>query len=142
MPTHKEGKTLVYYLYDTGNTAYEPIGCSDGEELSEERDVEQGETKCGPYTSSGEYSASIDGSGKWVDEAVDTGRQSHQKLAGYLRNDTTVTWRRDTGIAANPYEYGTGKITAVTLTANSDSLVEYSYTLSVIGLPSYTDPLA
>lgn len=142
MPTHKQGKSLVYYIYDATATAYEPIGCSDGEEMNEERDVEQGETKCGPYVSVGPYSASIEGSGKWVDELVDTGRQSHKKLSDNLRNETLVTWRRDTGLASpNEYEYGTGRITSVGLSSNTDSLVEYSYTLSIIGLPISADPI-
>ena len=138
--TYKQGKDLVVYIWN-GTDAYEPIGCSDSDTLSESRDVEQFETKCGPGVSSGQYSAELSGEGRFVDELVDTGRQSHRKLATYLRNNTTITWARDTGVGTTK-EYGTGKVTAVDMTTDTSTVATYSYTIAVIGFPTDTDPNA
>jgi hypothetical protein len=139
--TFKQGKNLFVYIYDTDNSAYEPIGCSDSDSLSESRDVEEFETKCGPGINSGAYSAELSGEGRFVDELVDTGRQSHRKLSKYLRNDTQITWRRETGVG-NAFEYGQGKVTSVEMVTETTSVATYSYTISVIGLPTDTDPNA
>lgn len=139
----KDGDILITYIYDT--SAYQPIGCSTSDSISETLEVDEFQSKCDsgniiktPAASSYE----ISGEGRFIDEDVDTGRQSYAKISGYLRNKTRITWRMATGLAATPYEYGYGYITSCEKTGESGSSITYSYTISGDGAIVTTDPEA
>jgi predicted secreted protein len=113
--------------------------------LSESVEVDETQTKCDPgnlVRNARTYSYEISGDGVYIDEAVDTGKQSHAKLKGYLRNKTEITWRMSTGITSPTHEYGTGYITSLELTGESGSNATFTFTISGTGSISSTDPNA
>ena len=141
--TFQDGDVLVTSIYNTGALAYEPIGCSTSDTLSETLEVEEFQTKCEPGVikrSPGAANWEISGEGRFIDEDVDTGRQSHKKLSGYLRNKTRVLVRQATGIAAAPYEYAYGYVTSCEKVGESGTAITYSYTISGDSSISTTDP--
>lgn len=140
----QDGDVLVTYIYDTTATAYEPIGCSSSDSLSESLEVEEFQTKCEPGVikrSPGAANWEISGDGRFIDEDVDTGRQSHKKLSGYLRNKTRVLVRQATGVAATPFEYMYGYVTSVEKSGESGTSITYSYTISGDSAIVTVDPI-
>lgn len=138
-----KGDVVLFSIYDTGNSAYEPIGCITSSAISESLEVDEVETKCDPgniVRTPGSYSYEITGDGIYIDEAVDTGRQSHNKLKGYLRNKTRITWRMTTGVTTPTEEYGFGYITEAELTGDAGENATFSFTLSGDGAITTTNP--
>lgn len=141
--TYIKGNDVIFSIYDTVATAYEPIGCLTSNTINENVDLEEVETKCDPgniVTTPGSYSYEISGDGVYIDEAVDTGRQSHAKLKALLRAKTLITWRMATAITAPTQEYGTGYITSLELTGDSGSNATFTFTISGTGAITSTDP--
>lgn len=141
----QDGDVFVTSIYDTGATAYEPIGCSESDSISETLEIDSFQTKCEPGVTKKEPGATdfeISGEGRFIDENVDTGRQSYAKLSGYLRNKTRILWRQATGIASSPFEYGYGYVTSCEKTGESGSAITYSYTISGDSAIVATDPNA
>lgn len=137
----QDGDVFITSIWDTD--AYEPIGCSTSDEISETLEIDSFQTKCEAGVikkSPGAADYEISGEGRFVDENVDTGRQSYAKLSGYLRAKTRILWRQATGIASSPYEYGYGYVTACTKTGESGSAITYSYTISGDSAIDSTDP--
>lgn len=137
------GNVVIQSIYDTGNTAWEPIGCLTSNTSSESLEVNEVETKCDPgniVKTPGTYSYEKSGEGRYIDEAVDTGRQSYAKLKGYLRGKTLIEWRESTGLTSPTNEYGSGYVTDVEMVAESGQEVTFSYTISGTGAISSTDP--
>lgn len=141
--TFIKGDAVLFSIYNTTATAWEPIGCIRSSALSETVNVNEKETKCDPgniVKSAGSYSYEITGDGDYVDEAVDTGRQSHAALAALMRAKTLIDWRMATGISSPTEEYGTGYITALELTGESGQDATFTVTISGTGAISTTDP--
>lgn len=137
------GNAVILSIYDTD--AYEPIGCLTSNSLSESRDVNETATKCDPgniIRTAGTYSYELSGDGRYIDETVDTGRQSHNKLAGYMRAGTVLTWRLTTGITTPTEQYGTGILTSLELTGETNADAEFSFTIAGIGAIVSVDPNA
>lgn len=137
----QDGDVFVTSIYDT--SAYEPIGCSTSETLSETLEVEEFQTKCEPGVikrSPGAANWEISGEGRFIDENVDTGRQSYAKLSGYLRAKTRLLVRQATGVASSPFEYMYGYVTDCEKTGESGSAITYSYTISGDSAITDTDP--
>ena len=89
---------------------------------------------------SGTYSYEVSGDGIYIDEAVDTGKQSHRKLADLMRAKTLVNWRMSTGITSPTEEFGTGYITDLELTGESGENSTFTFTISGTGAITPTDP--
>lgn len=139
----QEGDVFVTSIYDTTATAYQPIGCSESDTLSETLEIDSFQTKCEAGVIKKDPGASdyeITGEGRFIDENVDTGRQSYAKLSGYLRNKTRILWRQSTGVAATPFEYGYGYVSACEKTGESGTKITYSYTISGDSAIVTTDP--
>lgn len=139
--TFIKGDAVLFSIYDT--TAYEPIACLTSNEISESVEVDEVNTKCDPgntIKSPGAYSYEISGDGIYIDEAVDTGKQSHAKLKALLRAKTLITWSMSTGISGTATEYGTAYITELSLTGESGEDATFSFTLSGTGAITSTDP--
>ena len=137
------GNVVVQSIYDTTATAWEPIGCLTTNSFSESMEVNEIETKCDPgniVRTPGSTSYELTGEGRYIDEAVDTGRQSYHKLKGYLRAKTLIEWRQATGIGTPTEEFGFGYITSVEMTAESGQEVTFTYTISGSGAITTTDP--
>jgi len=136
-----KGDAVVFSVYDTDS--YDPIGCLTSSSISESVEIEEVNTKCDPgntVKTPGAYTYEISGDGIYIDEAVDTGRQSHAKLKGYLRAKTLITWKMTTGLTSPTDEYGTGYITACDLTGDSGANATFTFTISGTGGISETDP--
>lgn len=136
-----QGNVVIFSIY--GGAAYEPIACITSSSISESLNINEVETKCDPgnaVKTPGTYSYEISGDGIYIDESVDTGKQSHDTLKGYLRNKTLITWQMATGIASPTEEYGTGYITSCELTGEAGSDATFSFSLSGSGAISSTDP--
>lgn len=141
--TFIKGDVVIFSIYDT--SAYEPIACITTSAISESVDIDEVLTKCDPgntIRSAGAYSYEITGEGIYIDEAVDTGRQSHDSLKGYMRAKTRITWRMATGITSPTMEYGYGYITALELTGEAGQNATFSFTISGDGAITTTDPEA
>lgn len=141
--TFIDGDDVLFSIWDTD--AYEPIGCLRTSTLSESVEVNEKQTKCDPgnvVKTAGAYSYEISGEGDYIDEAVDAARQSHRKLAGYMRAKTLITWRMATGITAPTMEYGYGYITALELTGEAGEDSTFTFTISGTGAITSTDPEA
>lgn len=137
------GNAVVHSIYDTAGTAWEPIGCATTSGASDSLEINEVETKCDPgviVTSPGSSSFEKTGEGRYIDEAVDTGRQSYAKLVGYLRAKTRIEWRQSTGLGSPTEEFGFGYITSVELTAESGQECTFSYTITGDGAITNTDP--
>lgn len=138
-----KGDNVLFSIYDT--TAYEPIGCITSSSISESVSIDEVQTKCDPgniVKTPNAYSYEISGDGIYIDEAVDTGRQSHGKLKALLRAKTLITWRMSTGITSPTNEYGTGYITALDLTGEAGTNATFTFTISGTGAITSTDPNA
>ena len=99
--TFIKGYNVLLSIWDTD--AYEPIACVTSSGLSETVEVDEVATKCDPgnlVRTAGNYSYEIPVDGIYIDEDVDTARQSHRKLATLMRAKTTITWRLSTGISS------------------------------------------
>jgi len=142
--TFIKGNAVILSIHQ--GTAYEPIACLTSNSISEAVAVDEVETKCDPgniVKSAGAFSYDISGDGIYIDESVDTARQSHAKLKALLRAKTVINWRMATGLAsAAANEYGTGLITALDLTGEAGSNATFTFTISGRGAISATDPLA
>lgn len=139
--TFIKGNAVIFSIYDTD--AYEPIACVTSSAINESVEIDEVETKCDPgniVKTPGSYSYEITGDGIYVDEAVDTDRQSHDKLKGYLRAKTLITWKMTTGITSPTDEYGTGYITALELTGESGANATFTFTISGTGAIVTVDP--
>ena len=141
--TFIDGDDVLLKIYDTD--AYEPIACLTSNTISESVEVDEVQTKCDPgnvVKTAGAYSYELTGDGIYIDEAVDSDRQSHDKLKGYLRNKTLITWSMDTGITSPTTEYGTGYITSLELTGEAGENATFTFTISGTGSITETDPNA
>lgn len=136
-----KGNSVIFSIYDTDG--YDPIACITSSSISETLEVDEIETKCDPgniVKTPGSYSYEITGDGIYIDEAVDTGKQSHSKLKGYLRAKTLITWKMTTGITSPTDEYGTAYVTSCDLTGESGSNATFTFTLSGTGEIVPVDP--
>ena len=143
--TFLKGNAVVFSIYDTVGTAYQPLACITSSAISEEGDINEIETKCDPgnqIQTPGSYSYEITAEGIYIDEAVDTGKQSHAKLKALLRAKTLITWRMATSLstAGQENEYGTGYITSLELTGEAGENANFSVTISGTGSITTTDP--
>ncbi len=141
--TFIKGNTVIFSVYDT--SAYEPLACITSSSISESVDIEEVETKCDPgniVKTPGSYAYEITADGIYIDEGVDTGKQSHAKLKALLRAKTLITWKMATGISSPSAEYGTGYITALDLTGEAGANATFSVTISGTGAIVSTDPKA
>ena len=141
--TFIKGNDVLFSIYDTIATAYQPIGCVKSSSISESVNIDEVETKCDPgniVKTPGSYSYEITGDGLYIDEAVDTLRQSHAKLKGYLRAKTLITWKMTTGITTPTDEFGTGYITACDLSGESGTNATFTFTISGTGAIVAVDP--
>lgn len=141
--TFIKGNAVVFSIWDTD--AYEPMACITSSSISESLEIDEVETKCDPgniVKTPGSYSYEISADGIYIDEAVDTDKQSHGKLKALLRAKTKITWKMTTGITTPVAEYGYGYITALDLTGESGSNATFSITISGTGAITSTDPNA
>lgn len=141
--TFIEGDDVLFSVWDTD--AYEPIACLTSNTLSESLEIDEVQTKCDPgntVKTPGTYSYEISVEGIYIDESVDTDRQSHGKLKGYMRNKTKITWKMSTGLTGTAAEYGYGYITSLELTGEAGSNATFSATISGTGSITPTDPNA
>ena len=141
--TFIKGDDVLFSIYDT--SAYEPIACITSSSLSETVDIEEVQTKCDPgniVKTPLTYSYEISLDGIYIDEAVDTGKQSHAKLKALLRAKTLVTWKMSTGVTSPTDEYGFGYITALDLTGDAGANATFTATISGTGAITSTDPNA
>jgi len=135
------GDAVLFSIYDS--SAYEPIACLTSNELSESLEVNEVNTKCDPgntVKSPGAYSYEISGDGIYIDESVDTARQSHAKLKALVRAKTLITWRMSTGLSGTANEYGTGYITDLSLSGDAGEDATFSFTISGQGAITNVDP--
>lgn len=140
--TFIKGDVVLFSVHD--GTAYEPLACITTSAISESVEINEVNTKCNPgntVKTPGAYSYEITGEGIYIDEAVDTNRQSHGTLKGYLRNKTRITWRMATGITNPTNEYGHGYITSLELTGEAGQDATFSFTISGDGAIVTTDPI-
>lgn len=141
--TFIKGNAVIFSIYDT--SAYEPIACITSSSLSESVEIDEVETKCDPgniVKTPGSYSYEITGDGIYIDESVDIGKQSHDKLKDLLRAKTLITWSMATGITSPVTEYGTGYITSLDLTGDAGENATFTFTISGTGAITSTDPEA
>jgi len=141
--TFIKGDAVLLSIYDT--TAYEPIACLTSNSIDESVANEEVQTKCDPgnvVQTAGAYSYEISGDGLYIDESVDTAKQSHAKLKALLRAKTVLTWKMDTGLSGSVAEYGTGILTSVSLSANAGENANFTFTILGRGTISATDPNA
>lgn len=141
--TFIKGNDVIFSVWDTD--AYEPIACVTSSSIPESVEIDEVETKCDPgniVKTPGSYSYEITGDGIYIDEAVDAGKQSHDKLKSLLRAKTLITWKMTTGLTSPTDEYGTGYITSLELTGEAGSDATFSFTISGTGAISSTDPNA
>lgn len=141
--TFIQGNTVIFSIYNT--SAYEPLACITSSSLSEEVEIDEVETKCDPgniVKTPGSYSYEISAEGIYIDEAVNTNKQSHAKLKALLRAKTLITWRMATSLSSTGQEneYGTGYITSLELTGEAGENATFSITISGTGSISTTDP--
>lgn len=137
------GDDVLFSIYDTD--AYEPIACVTSSSLSETVAIDEVQTKCDPgniVKTPNAYSYEISFDGIYIDEAVDTAKQSHAKLKALLRAKTLITWKMSTGITSPTDEYGFGYITSLDLTGDSGTNATFSGTISGTGAITSTDPEA
>lgn len=140
--TFIKGNDVLFSIWN-GTLAYEPIACITSSSLSESLDIEELQTKCDPgniVKTPNSYSYEISGDGIYIDEAVDTAKQSHAKLKGYLRNKTLITWKMTTGITSPTDEYGFGYLTSLDLTGESGSNATFTFTISGTGAVVSVNP--
>lgn len=138
-----KGDAVLFSIWDTA--AYEPIACLTSSSISESVEIEEVQTKCDPgnvVKTPLVYSYEITGDGIYIDEAVDTGRQSHAKLKALLRGKTLITWKMTTGITSPTDEYGFGYITSLDLTGDAGANATFTFTLAGTGAITSTDPEA
>jgi len=136
-----KGYSVLFSIWDTD--AYEPIACVTSNTLTENVELIETRTKCNPGNVDREadaYTYEISVDGVYIDEDVDTARQSHRKLATLMRAKTTITWRLSTGITSPTAEYGTGIITSLELTGEAEGNATFTATISGIGSITSTDP--
>lgn len=141
--TFIKGDDVLFSIWDTD--AYEPIACVTSSSISESVEIDEVQTKCDPgniVKTPLTYSYEISLEGIYIDEAVDTARQSHGKLKALLRNKTRITWRMSTGITSPTNEYGYGYITSLDLTGDAGTNATFSATISGSGAITSTDPEA
>lgn len=138
-----KGDNVLFSIWDTD--AYEPIACVTSSSLSESVSIDEVQTKCDPgniVKTPNAYSYEISFDGIYIDEAVDTAKQSHGKLKALLRNKTLITWRMATGITSPTNEYGTGYITSLDLTGEAGANATFTGTIAGTGAITSTDPEA
>lgn len=141
--TFIKGDDVLFSIYDTN--AYEPIACITSSSISESVEIEELQTKCDPgniVKTPSTYSYEISGDGLYIDEAVDTGKQSHAKLKALLRAKTRIVWKMTTGITTPTDEYGYGYITSLDLTGDAGVNSTFTFTISGSGAITTTDPNA
>jgi hypothetical protein len=141
--TFIKGDDVLFSLWDTD--AYEPIACVTSSSISESVEIDEVQTKCDPgniVKTPLTYSYEISLEGIYIDEAVDSARQSHAKLKALLRGKTRVTWKMATGITSPTDEYGFGYITSLDLTGDAGTNATFSATISGTGAITSTDPEA
>lgn len=141
--TFIKGDDVLFSIWDTD--AYEPIACVTSSSISESVSIDEVQTKCDPgniVKTPLVYSYEISGDGIYIDEAVDTARQSHAKLKALLRGKTRVTWRMSTGITSPTNEYGFGYITSLDLTGDAGTNATFTFTIAGTGEITSTDPEA
>jgi predicted secreted protein len=144
--TFIKGEVVVLSIYDTAASAYQPIACLTSNTLTETVEVEEVQTKCDPgniVKSAGAYSYEMSVDGIYIDETVDTAKQSHAKLKALVRAKTLVAWRLATGLASpNNLEYGTARITSLELTGEAGQNATFTATLTGSGAIVSVDPEA
>lgn len=141
--TFIKGNVVVFSVWETD--AYEPLACITSSSISESLEIDEIETKCDPgniVKTPGSYSYEITADGVYIDEGVDTGKQSHGKLKALLRAKTLITWKMATGITTPTTEYGYGYITSLDLTGEAGSNATFSVTISGTGAIVTVDPEA
>jgi hypothetical protein len=137
-----KGDNVLFSIWN-GVDEYEPIACITSSSISESVAIDEVTTKCDPgniVRTPGAYSYEISGDGLYIDEAVDTARQSHAKLKALLRAKTRLTWRMSTGITTPTNEYGFGYLTALDLTGEADVNTTFTFTISGTGAIVTVDP--
>ena len=143
--TFIKGDAVLLSVWDDslGIPAYEPIACLTSNSIDESVANEEVQTKCDPgnvVQTAGAYSYEISGDGLYIDEDVDTAKQSHAKLKAYLRAKTVLTWKMATGVTGTATEYGTGILTSVSLSANAGENANFTFTLLGRGAIVSVDP--
>lgn len=141
--TYIKGDVVLFSIWDTD--AYEPIACLTSNTLNESVEIDEVKTKCNPGNTEqtpGAYSYEISVDGIYIDETVDTDRQSHSKLKGYMRAKTKITWKMATGLSGVAAEYGYGYITSLELTGDAGENATFTATISGTGAITSTDPNA
>lgn len=143
--TFIQGDDIILNIFDTTASAYEPVACLTSNSLSESLEINETSTKCDPgriVRTPGSAGYEISGDGIYIDEDVNTGRQSHAKLAELLRGQTTFDWSITTGRAATPNFFGSAILTELTLDAEAGNYATFTFTMSGSGGISTTDPNA
>lgn len=142
--TFISGDDVLFSIWN-GSDAYEPIACVTSSSISESVAVDEVQTKCDPgniVKTAGVYSYEISGDGIYIDEAVDTAKQSHDALKTLLRAKTLITWKMSTGLTSPTDEYGFGYITSLDLTGDSGTNATFTFTIGGSGAITSTDPEA
>ena len=142
--TFIKGDNVLFSIWN-GSLAYEPIACVTSSSISESVNIDEVQTKCDPgniVKTPGSYSYEISGDGLYIDEAVDTARQSHAKLKALLRAKTKITWKMTTGITSPTDEFGYGYITSLDLSGDAGVNTTFTFTISGTGAIVTVDPNA
>ncbi len=144
--TFIKGEALILSVWVTD--AYLPIGCLTSNSINRVKTIIETTTKCDPgvtIRASGTRSYEIPFEALYIDttSAVegDSSKVSHDSLMGIFETDDEQDWRMDTGLADNPYYYGSGIFNALDFTAGSgDEFATFSGGISGSGAIVTTDP--
>jgi len=139
------GSVEILELWD--GAAYEPIACLNSNGINEQREVIESTTKCDPdevKRSNAAYSYEMSFEGEFA--KTEAGKQSWVELKERIRSttDSVVTWRVTTTYIddSTTVEYGSGILTSLEKTAETNANITFSGTISGNGKPTNTDPNA
>lgn len=143
--TFIKGEDLILDVWD--GIAYKPIGCLTSNSINIAKNIVETSTKCDPgltIRASGVKSYEIPFEAIYIDTTSvggDSSKVSHDSLLALFDTDDEQDWRMGTGLADNPYYFGSGIFSQLDMTAGSgDEFATFSGSISGSGaLPSTTD---